>query len=203
MRTSALALRKPPMAAQMTNTVFYLVGPPGVGKMTVGKMLAQELGGPLVSNHLWLNPVLSLIEQDGISAVPEAVWPLVGEIRRAVFETAKSLTPQSWNLVFTHAAAGESEADRLIANEILDVARTRGARLIVIQLTCSAEALASRVAIPERRLQFKESDADAARQNALLAPFDPGHPQTFLLDTTNLSAEDTCKAILRRSAELL
>lgn len=189
------------MAAQMTSTLFYLVGPPGVGKMTVGKMLAQKLRGPLVSNHLWLNPVFSLIEQDGSSPVPEAVWPLVREIRRAVFEASKSLTPQSWNLVFTHAAVGESEPDRQIATEILDVARTRRARLIVVQLTCSAEALASRVVTPERRLQFKESDAEAARQNALLAPFDPGHPHTFLLDTTDLSAEEACKVILRRSAE--
>ncbi len=98
----------------------------------------------MVHNHLWLNPVFSLIEQDGITPLPDAVWTLTAQIRRAVFETVRTLTPISWNLVFTHAAVGESEVDREVADEILGIADSRHARLIVIQMTCSQRPRGSR-----------------------------------------------------------
>ncbi len=183
--------------ANFENMIFYLLGPPGVGKLTVGQHLAGMTGARLVHNHLWLNPIFSLIEQDGVIPLPKDVWTPVSQVRRAVFETLRTLTPISWNLIFTHAAVGEkNDADMEVANDIIGVAESRGAQLIIVQMTCAAEVLAERVAMPERRLLFKENDVDAARLNALREPFHPGHPDTIAIDTTNLSAKATAHRIL-------
>ena len=184
-------------AVPINNTVIYLVGPPGVGKMTIGRILSSVLGARLVHNHLWLNPVLSLIEPDGKTALPEEVWPLVAQVRHAVFETATTLLPTSQNLVFTHAAVTESELNETIAQDIIGVARKREARLLVAQLTCSPEILAARVLSPERRLMLKEIDTQAARVNANFPPFNVKHPSKFHLNTTNLEAQDSAREILK------
>jgi hypothetical protein len=180
----------------ISNTVIYLVGPPGVGKLTIGRILSDALDARLVHNHLWLNPVFSLIETDGKTALPAEVWPLVAQVRHAVFETAAMLLPASQNLVFTHAAVTEGELNEVIAQDIIGVARRRRARLLVAQLTCSAEVLAARVLSPERRLMLKEIDDQAARVNAGFPPFDVKHPSKFHLDTTNLDARDSARRIL-------
>ena len=181
----------------VNNTVIYLVGPPGVGKMTIGRILANALDARLVHNHLWLNPVFSLIEPDGKTTLPREVWPLVAQIRHAVFETATTLVPASQNLVFTHAAVTENELNETIAQDIIRVARKREARLLVAQLTCSPEILAARVLSHERRLLLKEVDAHAARVNANFPPFDVKHPSKFHLNTTNLEAQDSAREILK------
>jgi hypothetical protein len=51
----------------MENTIFYLIGPPGVGKYTVGRIIATRSGAKLVDNHYWNNVVFGLIEQDGVT----------------------------------------------------------------------------------------------------------------------------------------
>src|SRR5437016_4249068 len=37
----------------MKNVIVYLVGPPGVGKYTVGKLIAERLSAKLLDNHFW------------------------------------------------------------------------------------------------------------------------------------------------------
>jgi hypothetical protein len=184
-------------ALPINNTIIYLVGPPGVGKLTIGRILSDVLDARLVHNHLWLNPVFSLIETDGKTKLPEEVWPLIAKVRQAVFEAAATLLPASRNLVFTHAAVTPSEVDDTIAQDILEVARKRRAHLLVAQLTCTAEILSARVLSPERRLMLKEDDAQAARINASFPPFDVKHSSKFHLDTTNLTAENSAREILK------
>jgi hypothetical protein len=180
----------------MHNVFVYLVGPPGVGKYTVGKILEQKLPGILVDNHQWLNPVFRLIRQDGVTPLPAAVWPLVAEIRRAVLAGVATLSPRDWNFIVTHAAVGDLD-DVEIAEEILATAARRGARTLVARLICSSDALAERVVHSERNARMKEMDPEAARRNAVLPPFDPGHPDTVTIDTTSLTAPAVADHIVR------
>src|SRR5215510_3462096 len=103
MRTADGNNRKP----SMKNTAFYLIGPPGVGKYTVGKIIAERTGAKLVDNHYAINPIFGLIEQDGWTPVPAEVWPQVGKVRSAVLETIATVSPRDWNFVFTHAASDD------------------------------------------------------------------------------------------------
>jgi hypothetical protein len=180
----------------LANTIIYLVGPPGVGKYTVGRLLADQLGCKLVDNHVWLNPIFSLLEQDGVTPLPGAVWPLVAQVRSAVLHTIGTVSPPLWNFIFTHAAIHDTaELDIFWAIETL--AKQRGADMIVVRLSCSnADELARRVVMPERRDRMKERDVVAARRNALLPTLNPGHPRTISIETTGLTPGDVAQRIV-------
>jgi hypothetical protein len=176
--------------------MIYLVGPPGVGKYTVGSHLAKAMPAKLVDNHHWLNPLFSLVEQDGKTPLPLAVWDLAAQVRKAVFETMATLSPSDWNFVVTHAATGIPR-DYEIAGEIREAARLRKARLLTVRLTCSADELAARVISPDRRLRMKETDPDAARLNALKPLFNPGHEGMMTIDTTEIPTEEVASRIMQ------
>ena len=167
----------------MKNAVFYLIGPPGVGKYTVGTIIAERTGARLVDNHYAINPIFGLIEQDGRTPLPAGIWPLVGKVRSAVLETIAAFSPPDWSFVFTHAAS-DDPSDAGTCRQILSAAERRGAQVIVARLHCAPDELARRVLSPERRSRMKEMDADAARANAVAPVFDPGHANLVDIDTT-------------------
>ena len=183
--------------------IVYLIGPPGVGKATIGRLPAKALPAKLVDNHYWLNPVLSLIEQDGVTPLPEHFWSLAARSRRVVLDTIVELSPGSWNFVFTHAAIGHgTSADQEIADDIKHVVTARKARLLAVQLTSKPEELARRVVTPERHDQMKEIDPAAARLNAVQAPFAPGVDNMICIDTTLKSPDETMKEVLAALDEM-
>jgi hypothetical protein len=178
----------------LTGTIIYIVGPPGVGKYTVGRLLAERMGCKLVDNHYWLN-VFSLVEQDGVTPLPPAVWPLAGQVRNAVLETIAVLSPPRWSFIFTHSAL-DDPAELVIFEDIRSVARRRGSRLAVVRLSCrNPDELARRMQMPERRLRLKGVDAAEARRNALLPTLDPGHDLTINVETDGLTAEEVAQRI--------
>ena len=73
--------------------MVYIVGPPGVGKYTIGRLLAEQLGCRLVDNHYWCNVIFSLVKEDGITPLPKGIWPLVGQVRSAVLKTIGEFSP--------------------------------------------------------------------------------------------------------------
>jgi predicted kinase len=186
----------------MKNTVFYLIGPPGVGKYTVGTIIAERTGAKLVDNHYAINPIFALIEQDGRTPLPDPIWQQVGKVRSAVLETIATFSPKDWSFVFTHAAS-DHPSDAGTCREILSAAERRGARVIVVRLSCAPDELARRVLAPERRSRMKEMDADAARINAVAPLFDPGHANIVDIDTTAKTAGEVAGVIIEAAAKLL
>jgi hypothetical protein len=185
----------------MKNAVFYLIGPPGVGKYTVGKIIAERTAAKLVDNHYSINPIFGLIEQDGRTPLPAELWQQVGKVRSAVLETIATWSPRDWNFVFTHAAS-DDPSDALTCREILSVAERRGAKVIVARLHCEPEELARRVLSPERRLRMKESDPDAARANAVAPVFDPGHANLIDIDTTTKTSIQVSDIVIEAAEKL-
>lgn len=185
------------------NWIVYLVGAPGVGKLTVAKALARMAGCKVVDNHYWLNPIFGLIAQDGVTPLPKGIWPLANQVRSAVLETIAFHSPADWSFVFTHAAVADPahrEDDVAVCRDLAEVARLRGASMLAVRLGCGAEELARRVTSPARRELMKDGDAQGARANAALGPFDPGWPSTLEIDTTDLSAEETAARIMQHMA---
>ena len=185
----------------MINAIVCLMGPGGVGKLTIGRLVAERLGCRLVDNHYWLNPIFGLIEQDGVTPLPKIVWPLVEQLRDVVFNTIATVSPPDWGFVFTHQVTAAAK-DWTLTDAIASLATRRKAHLLGVQLTCGPEELARRVTRPERRLQMKDADPDAARAKAVMPPFDPGWSNVLTIDTTGISAEQSADLIVRHMMEV-
>lgn len=180
----------------LQNVIVYLVGPPGVGKYTVGKLLADRLAAKLLDNHFWVNPIFEVVEPDGRS-LPAGVWDRANDVMSAVLETVARFGPAGRNYVFTHAVwdEGGHPLDWIIAGQILWVAERRQASLLVVRLTCGEEQLRERISREERRHRFKTTDAEKARSLASLAPFPINHDWILDVDTSDLGPADTADRI--------
>jgi predicted kinase len=181
----------------MQNTCVYILGPPGVGKFTVAKSLSVMMPARVVDNHYWNNPIFEIVEPDGLTPLPDAVWSLAGTVRQAVLEAVATLAPAGRNFIFTHAIShdGGHEGDRRIADQILAAAGRRGAATLLVRLSCAPSELAARIVAPDRSERLKQRDASRAEAYCALAPFDPGHPWAIHIDTTALTARETADLI--------
>lgn len=180
----------------MKNVMVYLVGPPGVGKYTVGKLVAERIQAKLLDNHFWSNPIFEVVEPDG-RPFPAGVWDRANDVRSAVLETVALFGPVDRNYVFTHAVSdpGGHPIDWVIAGQLLWVAERRQARLLVVRLSCGEKQLRERISSETRRQRFKMTDAAKAESLASLGLFPINHDWILDLETSGLSAADTADRI--------
>src|SRR5215218_8512223 len=99
--------------------LVVLVGPPAVGKMTVGHALAARTGLRLFHNHHAIDLVLRFFP----FGTP-AFKRLVGEFRRRIFEeVAASDLP---GLIFTYVWAFDLVSDDAAVGEVAAIFSARG-----------------------------------------------------------------------------
>ena len=181
---------------------MLLAGLPGTGKHTIGSALTDRLALTrevrLVDNHYVANPILGLVQQDGVSSLPREVWTRVDEVRAAVLETIARLSPPAWSFVFTADVAEDDESYAFVEH-LASVAAARGTELVVIRLVCELAELRSRIVSPARRLCMKtRSESDAVQRHGQgLAALEHWSPVT--LDVTLLEPGAAVEEILRRS----
>ena len=187
----------------LENTVYYLLGFAGTGKYTIAKALAERTGARVVDNHHILNPIFSLIAQDGKTPLPPQVWAFAWQVHHAVYGTIRTLSPPNWSFVFTNGLIhGDPEAETLY-RDVLSVAEARAARFVPVRLLCDAPELARRNGTPSRRERFKEVDPEAAlERHARFEVYKPDHPNALSLDVTRLSPDEAASAILEHARHL-
>lgn len=176
--------------------VLCLVGFPGVGKLTIARVLSARINALVVDNHWISDPILRLVAGNGSAPVTPAVWPQVAKVRAAVLETIAALSPPGISFIFTHAGSNEDPADRAAFDEYRDVASRRGAHFIPVRLLCAEAELVRRVASPDRQGR-KLTDVTDARNNVRhFTPLDPGSQDSLTLNVTDLTSEAAATAIL-------
>lgn len=142
-------------------TLVFIVGPPAVGKMTVGYELAARTGLRLFHNHQTIELVLQFF--------PFGSPPfrrLVQEFRRRIFEEAAASDLPG--LIFTYVWAFDQPSDDASVADLAAIFTARGARVVYIELEATqAERL--RRNKTELRLAQKPSKRDlaASRQRLL------------------------------------
>lgn len=182
-------------------TLVMLVGPPAVGKMTVGHALAERTGLRLFHNHHTIDLVLRFFP---FGSPP--FGRLVGEFRRRIFEeVAASDLP---GLIFTYVWAFDDPRDAAAVEAWGAIFRARGGRVVFAELEATqAERL--RRNETEFRLTEKPSKRDLAASRARLLADDARYrlhsagafddrPDWFRLETTSLGPDEAAERILAR-----
>ena len=188
--------RTPPM-------LVMLVGPPAVGKMTVGHALAARTGLRLFHNHHTIDLVLRFFPFGS-----KPFQRLVGEFRRRIFEeVAASDLP---GLIFTYVWAFDDPRDAAAVEAWSAIFREREGRVVFAELEATQQERLRRNET-EFRLAEKPFKRDLAASRARLLADDEGYQLNsrgvfderadwFRLDTTTLSADETADRIVARFA---
>jgi len=187
--------------AEVTPTIFYLIGFPGTGKFTVAKAmesLAADRDHHLVvvDNHYINNPIFGVININGSSPLADDVWHRVAEVGEAVFKTIETLSPREWSFVFTNHLDHDDPAAWRWYRRLGQVARARHSRFCPVRLLCGTDELCRRVTGPGRRERFKMVDPEGARRLAMTKRvFLPTDVDVLSLDITDLGPYDAAQAI--------
>ena len=89
--------------------VIHIGGWPGVGKMTVGRIVADKLGGRLIHNHLMLDAARALYARNTQESVE-----MREEVRELILSHARRL-PKEIPIVFTDALADEPRRGSMVS----------------------------------------------------------------------------------------
>jgi broad-specificity NMP kinase len=163
--------------------MVFLYGPPAVGKLTVGRVVAERLGFRLLHNHVTVDPVAAVFDFG-----TRPFFDVLGRLRRDLFSTAAR---EGVDLVVTFVIAPGEErlVDELVA----------GFDVTYVRLVARPEELRRRVVLDSRRTHGKI--ADAAVLDELLAKWDldaalPGRA-ALTVDTEQLSPDEAAAQIVR------
>ena len=184
--------------AAIDNTFIILIGFAGTGKYTIGRELCERTGAKLVDNHLINNPIFRVVNADGVTPLPAAVWDKVKGIRRIVYDAIREISPPDLSFVFTLEMR---EGDPAAHQAFLDLQELAGARrslLVPIRLICDVEELCRRVANPARAELLKAISPELARKkSAEHSVLNPRHENARTIDVTAKTPDQSVDAIIR------
>lgn len=170
--------------------IIHINGYPGVGKLTIAKILAEKLGARLLDNHSVYNVALALTEFkspeyfDTIRAVREIAYKRVLEV------------PADIPVILTNAHSSNTAWGYECWDAVIDLASSRGATLLIVVLECSLEENARRIQGLDRESKRKPRDPTMFRGNAEARPLlDRGGDHLLHLDVTELEAEESASRI--------
>jgi gluconate kinase len=124
--------------------IVHLNGWPGVGKKTIGAILAQRLGARFVHNHLLYDLPVAITGHDD-----PARWPLYETIRAAAYD-ALAQRPPNERFVMTNALRRNTPRDRDTWTRLVAAATARNAPLIPIVLETETDELVRRLQSADR-----------------------------------------------------
>lgn len=180
-------------------TLVFIVGPPAVGKMTVGHALARQTGLKLFHNHQTIDLALRFFPYGS-----PPFQRIVGEFRRRIFEeVAASALP---GLIFTYVWAFDHVSDDAAVAEVAAIFSARGGRVVYVELACALDERLRRNETEFRLVEkpFKR-DLAQSRQQLLEAEtkyqlnsrgkYD-GRADYLRLDNTTLTADEVAGRII-------
>jgi hypothetical protein len=180
-------------------TLVFIVGPPAVGKMTVGAALAARTGLKLFHNHRTIDLVLPFF---AFGSPP--FNRLLGEFRRRILEeVAASDLP---GLIFTYVWAFDQPGDDAEVEAYSTIFKVRGGSVFYVELQAPQEVRLRRNETEFRLAEkpFKRDLVESRRQLVSLDRYQldslgrfDGRPDYLRIDNTDLAPEDVAEKIIR------
>lgn len=187
----------------MNNTIIYLIGHYGVGKLTIARQICALTEARLFDNHLANNVIFSLIRADGKTPLPENVWDMIGVIRDQAFKAIEELTPPATSFVLTNCLLESDPGDHAAYEQVHAVAARRGNVFVPVLLAASGAAHAARVNSPERAERLKHTDVESAADKRRREPLlRVSHPNRLDLDTSTLPPHEAARLIIAHAERL-
>lgn len=181
-------------------TLVFIIGPPAVGKRTVGVELARRTGLRLFHNHHTIELVLEFFP---FGSPP--FGRLVRDFRRRIFEeVAASDLP---GLIFTYVWAFDQPSEAAAVAEWAEIFSVRGGRVMYVELAAELDERLRRNET-EFRLSQKASKRDVEKSRRLLLQHDTeyrlnsggefdGRADWLRIENTHLSPEEVAERIIR------
>ncbi|CAA9250042.1 MAG: hypothetical protein AVDCRST_MAG50-2559 [uncultured Acidimicrobiales bacterium] len=188
--------------------IIHLIGFPGTGKYTIAKHMAALQGGGehrlvVVDNHYVSNPILGVMDIDGVKAIDPAVWGYVRKVRLAVMEAIRDLSPSTWSFAFTNVLLAGDPEDQAAPARVAALADARDAAFVPVRLHCKVDELTRRAVSPQRNERLKWTDGEAVRAMAESRTLvDVAHPNTLDLDVTDVQPEVAARLVLEHAAKV-
>jgi thymidylate kinase len=171
--------------------IVHINGWPGIGKLTIARILAKRLSGKLLDNHTLLNPAEALFDRSD---------PLHGSLRQAVrvsvLDHAAQLQP-GVPLVLTDALS-DDPTDQALFDDYRSLAARRRARLVSVMLECEPDENVRRLTSAGRSELYKLTRPEFLKH--LRSTYRLLRPQGVDLidvDVSALSAEEAAVLIER------
>ncbi len=176
--------------------IVELSGHAGVGKFTIGRILAELLGAKLLDNHTIYNPAFAITEFRS----PE-FYETVRAVREVAFARAAQLPPNV-PLILTTAPGTNRTWGAEWQSAIRALADRRSCKLLAVHLVCGIDEHRRRLETPERTLLQKLTDMEAlgdlSGRPALLDHAD----DAIQIDVGGLSPEAAAQSIKEWTATL-
>ena len=181
--------------------LVVIFGPPAVGKMSVGKVVAERTGLKLFHNHDTIELILKYFDFGS-----DEFRRLTRVFRSAIFkEVSKSDLD---GLIFTYVWAFDHPEDEQFLRDLCTDFEDVNAEIMFVELSSSLEERLKRNKTPER-LEAKASKRDLVKSEANLLSLDAevvmnsdssGIPFDFeylRIETDELSKEETAEQIIK------
>ncbi len=182
----------------MKNTIIYLLAFPGTGKLTIAKELAKISEFKIVDSHRVNNVLFDLIGADGMGSLPDEIWESTRIIRNVVIDTITKLSPSEMSFIFTNDLREGKETDKILFNNVKELAQKRKARFLTCLLKIEEDELVRRIQSPERKLFPKSIDPKFAVKNVRESEiFKPKNCDVKELYVSKLSASEVAKEIFK------
>jgi hypothetical protein len=169
--------------------IIHINGRAGVGKLTIGTILADTIGGKLLDNHSIYNVAFALTEFRS-----ERFYDTVRAVRDVAFRRVLDL-PATTPVILTNWYSADSDWGNENWDAVIALARKRASRLLVVVLECSTEENARRIQSAERSAKRKPRDPATAAASAARPLLDRDGDRLLRLDVTELSADAAARRI--------
>src|SRR5262245_36773706 len=182
--------------------LLFVFGPPAVGKMTVGRAIADVSGFRLFHNHHVIEPLLDVFDFE----TPQ-FQTLLGEFRQRVLEEAAAA---DLDLVFTLVWALDLPKDARAVRHHLAPFVEAGRKVALVELCADLETR-RRPNSPDLRLAEKKSKRDVAwsddnvrsLERYQMSTGDPSPADEVIADFPYLRIDNTHRSPEQVAAEVL
>lgn len=169
--------------------LFFIYGPPGVGKLTVSKELSKLNNAKIFHNHLSIDFVSSMFQRDH-----EKFGELIDKYRLDLLKEAVSADVD--NIIMTSVYIKNLD-DPFIKN-IINILNEKNGEVCFVRLICNIEKLKDRVQDESRKSFGKLTDKKILEEFVSTSDVTSEIPfvKSLTIDNTNIHPSDVAKMIM-------